>query len=86
MSTITFDTLKFSKTLEKAGVPVAQAEAIAEAFKDASGEAEVATKRPASAGLVHWGLFVQANSSRRSMRSIRSRSLSTLWRSWITSA
>ena len=45
MSTITFDTLKFTKTLEKAGVPVAQAEAIAEAFKDASGEAEVATKR-----------------------------------------
>lgn len=45
MSAITFDTLKFTKTLEKAGVPVAQAEAIAEAFKDASGEAEVATKR-----------------------------------------
>ncbi len=45
MSTITFDTLKFTKTLEKAGVPAAQAEAIAEAFKDASGEAEVATKR-----------------------------------------
>ena len=45
MSTITFDTLKFTKTLERAGVPAAQAEAIAEAFKDASGEAEVATKR-----------------------------------------
>lgn len=45
MSTITFDTLKFSKTLEKSGLPAAQAEAIAEAFKDASGEAEVATKR-----------------------------------------
>lgn len=45
MSAVTFDTLKFTKTLEKAGVPVAQAEAIAEAFKDASGEAEVATKR-----------------------------------------
>jgi len=45
MSAITFDTLKFTKTLEKAGIPVAQAEAIAEAFKDASGEAEVATKR-----------------------------------------
>jgi len=45
MSAITFDTLKFTKTLEKAGVPAAQAEAIAEAFKDASGEAEVATKR-----------------------------------------
>lgn len=45
MSAITFDTLKFSKTLEKAGLPPEQAEAIAEAFKDASGEAEVATKR-----------------------------------------
>ena len=45
MSAIVFDTLKFAKRLEKAGVPVAQAEAIAEAFKDASGEVEVATKR-----------------------------------------
>jgi len=45
MATITFDTLKFTKTLEKAGVPSEQAEAFAEAFKDASGEAEVATKR-----------------------------------------
>ena len=45
MATITFDTLKFTKTLEKSGLPAAQAEAIAEAFKDASGEAEVATKR-----------------------------------------
>jgi hypothetical protein len=45
MTTITFDTLKFSKTLEKAGLPPEQAEAIAEAFKEASGEAEVATKR-----------------------------------------
>lgn len=45
MSTITFDTLKFTKTLEKAGVPPAQAEAMAEAFREASAEAEVATKR-----------------------------------------
>lgn len=43
MSTITFDTLKFAKTLEKAGVPVAQAEAMAEAFRDATGE-ELVTK------------------------------------------
>ena len=43
MSTITFDTLKFTKTLEKAGLPPAQAEAIAEAFRDATGE-EVVTK------------------------------------------
>ena len=43
MSTITFDTLKFTKTLEKAGLPPAQAEAIAEAFRDATGE-ELVTK------------------------------------------
>jgi hypothetical protein len=45
MTAITFDTLKFTKKLEKAGLPQEQAEAIAEAFKEASGEAEVATKR-----------------------------------------
>jgi hypothetical protein len=45
MATITFDTLKFAKKLEKAGLPQEQAEAIAEAFKEASAEAEVATKR-----------------------------------------
>jgi hypothetical protein len=45
MATITFDTLKFTKKLEKAGLPQEQAEAIAEAFKEASAEAEVATKR-----------------------------------------
>jgi hypothetical protein len=41
MTAITFDTLKFTKKLEKAGLPPEQAEA----FKEASGEAEVATKR-----------------------------------------
>ena len=45
MSAITFDTLKFTKTLEKAGVPSTQAEAFAEAFKDASGDAEIATRK-----------------------------------------
>jgi hypothetical protein len=44
MSTITFDTLRFVERLEKSGVPREQAAAIAEAFKDASGEAELATK------------------------------------------
>ena len=43
MSAVTFDTLKFAKTLEKAGLPAAQAEAIAEAFRDATGE-ELVTK------------------------------------------
>ncbi|MDP2827161.1 MAG: hypothetical protein Q8O37_00990 [Sulfuricellaceae bacterium] len=45
MSTVTFDTLKFAERLEKAGVSREQASAMAEAFKDASGEAEIATRR-----------------------------------------
>ncbi|MDD5296905.1 MAG: hypothetical protein PHU46_08335 [Rhodocyclaceae bacterium] len=45
MSAITFDTHKFISKLRQAGLPEAQAEAIADAFRDASGEAEVATKR-----------------------------------------
>ncbi len=44
MATITFDTLKFVRTLKAAGVPENQAEAISEAFKDAQGEAELATQ------------------------------------------
>ncbi|CAK0771771.1 DUF1640 domain-containing protein [uncultured Gammaproteobacteria bacterium] len=44
MTTITFDTLKFVHRLRDAGIPEPQAEAIAEAFKDASGEADLATK------------------------------------------
>ena len=45
MATITFDTLKFVRKLQEAGFEQRQAEGIAEAFKDASGEAELATKR-----------------------------------------
>jgi hypothetical protein len=45
MTAIAFDTLKFTKRLERAGISTEQAEAFAEALKDASGEAEVATKR-----------------------------------------
>ncbi len=43
MSTVTFDTLKFAKTLERGGIPQAQAEALAEAFRDATSE-ELVTK------------------------------------------
>lgn len=39
MSTITFDTLKFSERLKAAGVPAAQAVAEAEALRDVLGEA-----------------------------------------------
>ena len=44
MATITFDTHKFNRRLRDAGVPEAQAEAIAAAFAEAHQEAEVATK------------------------------------------
>lgn len=45
MATITFDTHKFARRLQEAGFEENQAEAISEAFKEASGEAELATKR-----------------------------------------
>ena len=45
MASITFDPLKFVRKLQESGFAEKQAEGIAEAFKDASGEAELATKR-----------------------------------------
>lgn len=45
MATITFDTLKFVKKLELAGFPQAQAEAIADAYREASGEAALLTMK-----------------------------------------
>ncbi len=45
MGTITFDTLKFTKRLKEAGFTEAQAEAVADALLQATGEAEIATKR-----------------------------------------
>ena len=44
MSTITFDTHRFIKTLEQAGFDEKQAEAVAEAVSQAHVEAELATK------------------------------------------
>lgn len=44
MATI-FDTHKFIQTLQEAGFDQRQAEAVSHAFKEASGEAEIATKR-----------------------------------------
>lgn len=38
MTTITFDTLKFARTLKDAGIPDSQAEAFAAAFRDATSE------------------------------------------------
>jgi hypothetical protein len=44
MTTIAFDTYKFIRTLKESGLPENQAEAIAEAFRNAHVEAELATK------------------------------------------
>jgi hypothetical protein len=45
MTAITFDTHKFVVRLKEAGLPEMQAEAIADAFRDAQGEAELVTKQ-----------------------------------------
>lgn len=45
MATITFDTLKFTRMLEASGMPPEQAEAIAEAFREAAGQADLATRQ-----------------------------------------
>ena len=45
MAAVMFDTHKFVRTLKESGFEEKQAEGIAEAFKDASGEAELVTKR-----------------------------------------
>jgi hypothetical protein len=45
VATITFDTHKFIRRLQQAGVSEAQAEAIVDAFREAYGEAELATKQ-----------------------------------------
>ena len=44
MPTISFDTRKFIRRLRDAGISEEQAEAIAEAFREARIEAEIATK------------------------------------------
>jgi hypothetical protein len=45
MSTVTFDTLKFARTLEDAGMPTAQAQAVAAAVRDSSDAADLVTKK-----------------------------------------
>ena len=44
MATVTFDTHKFVKTLEEAGVPEPQAEALSTAVRESHEAAELATK------------------------------------------
>lgn len=45
MSTVTFDTLRFVKTLKESGFDEKQAEAIAAAYRDASADQELVTKK-----------------------------------------
>ncbi len=62
MATVTFDTLKFVEKLEKAGIPREQADAMAEAQKDAFSEAmdsQLATKADLmdmENRLIKWGI------------------------------
>ena len=51
MTTITFDTLKFARTLKDAGIPDGQAEAFAVAFRDATSE-ELVTREHLDARLL----------------------------------
>jgi len=44
MTTVTFDTHQFIRTIQASGIPENQAEAIAEAFRVAQTNAEMATK------------------------------------------
>jgi len=44
MAAVTFDTLKFVKTLQAAGLDAPQAEAIASAVRDSHDAADIATK------------------------------------------
>lgn len=45
MSTVTFDTLKFVETLREAGLDEKQAKAIATAYREASSDQELVTKK-----------------------------------------
>ena len=45
MATISFDTHRFIRKLEAAGLSIQQAEAIADAVKEAQGEADLVTKK-----------------------------------------
>jgi hypothetical protein len=45
MAVLAFDTLRFTKTLLNVGIPAEHAEAITFAFRDATADAELATKK-----------------------------------------
>ena len=45
MAVVTFDTLKFVKTLQASGMPVSQAEAVAAAVRDSTDAADLVTRK-----------------------------------------
>jgi len=45
MTAVTFDTLKFVKTLEASGMPAPQAEAVAAAVRDSTDSADLVTRK-----------------------------------------
>jgi len=45
MAAVTFDTLKFVKTLQAAGMPAPQAEAMANAVRDSNEAADLVTRK-----------------------------------------
>jgi hypothetical protein len=61
MNALTFDTLQFVQRLRKAGIEDNEAEAIAEAVRDAQANADIATKRDMAelkAELIKWVVSV----------------------------
>jgi len=56
MGAITFDTHKFMPKLEEAGFEPKQAEAVADAFREAQGEAELATNGTSNGSRPSWTL------------------------------
>jgi hypothetical protein len=45
MAVVTFDTLKFVKTLQASGMPAQQAEAVADAVRDSTDAADLVTRK-----------------------------------------
>lgn len=45
MAVVTFDTLKFVKTLQASGMPAPQAEAVADAVRDSTDAADLVTRK-----------------------------------------
>jgi DNA-binding transcriptional MerR regulator len=71
MAVTTFDTLKFAKRLKEAGVPIAEAEAISEAFKEVQGEMDIATRQ--DIGLLKQDIDLLKRDIQRDMKELEQR-------------